>query len=109
MILIERDTATIVGSPSGTAATIKTMLVTNASITSSICKPSFIANEITCEMKTIDAAITPKIVIVFPNRASFSCKGVLSFLSLPNSFAILPNSVESPTAVTIILQCPLVI
>ena len=35
MMLIERETATMVGSPSGTAATIRTMLVIKASVIAS--------------------------------------------------------------------------
>ena len=46
IILIDRDTATMVGSPSGTAATISTILVMNASITASKCRPPWRAKEI---------------------------------------------------------------
>ncbi len=61
-----------------------------------------------CVMNTIAAAMTPNSVMVLPRRASFSCKGVEPVSAPESSFAILPNSVLSPTAVTASLQKPLV-
>ena len=70
--MIESETATIVGSPSGTAATISTILVINASIIESKLILFVTANEISCATNTIAAAQTPIIVIVLPSLASFS-------------------------------------
>ena len=99
IMLIDNDTATIVCNPSGTAATINTILVTNASMTSSSTSPPCVAKEMSCTVKTIAAAVTPNNVIALPSQASFSCKGVVLFSVIESSLAIWPNSVLSPTAV----------
>ena len=106
IIFIERETATIVGKPSGTEATIKTMLVIKASeIFTKLASPILI-KLINCIIKTIAAANIPIKAIFFPNSASFSCKGVEVFLVDDNSRAIFPNSVLSPTEVITILPFP---
>ena len=103
IIFTDRETATMVGSPSGTAATMRTIDVTNASRTSCGKSPPCNEKEINCAIKTIPAAQIPIIVMILPNFESFSCNGVTVFTPC-NSPAILPNSVESPTAVTKTLQ-----
>ena len=72
IILSASETATIVGSPSGTAATISTILVINASDIVLRLTWFLIINWITSTMKTNAAAEVPIIVIVFPSLSSFS-------------------------------------
>ena len=100
IMFIASETATIVGSPSGTAATISTMLVIKASeIVSSEAVPLEI-KEASWSRKTAAAAPDASSAILPPIFASFSCSGVKVDSESDSSPAILPNSVASPTAVT---------
>ena len=101
------DTATMVGRPSGTAATIRTILVIKASDTVSQFMVWDMAKPMIWMANTIKAAVAPKTVITFPRRSSFSWRGVVSFSIEDNSFAICPNSVLFPTAVTTAFPVPL--
>ena len=92
IISIASVTATIVGRPSGTAATINTILSINAlENCSNICPPVIFSKSsagsepvkpitqisITWTTKMRAAAIAPSVVISLPSLASFSCRGVL--------------------------------
>ena len=106
IIFSASETATIVGSPSGTAATIRTILVINASDTVSRFNCPFITNWITSMAKTMAAAEVPSTVICFPSLSSFSWSGVVVFSIEESSCAIWPNSVLLPTPVTSIWPFP---
>ena len=100
MMFIARETATMVGSPSGTAATISTMLVIKASETVSSEAAPFAIKEASWMRKTAAAVPVASSAILLPIFASFSCSGVAEDSAAESSPAILPNSVASPTAVT---------
>ena len=72
MMLRARETATMVGRPSGTAATMRTMLVMKASDTVSRLMVWFMANSMIWIRNTMAAAEEPRMVMPLPRRSSFS-------------------------------------
>ena len=106
IILMERETATIVGKPSGTEATIRMMPVMKASaIASSEAVPADTSLAV-CSAKMAAEAPAPSMVMVLPSLESFSCSGVLLFSVEDSPLAISPNWVASPTAVTAMTPLP---
>ena len=100
------DIAAVVGSPSGTAATIKTIASTKQSCTEKKLKLPESASLITDKIKAHAAAKEPIIVIFLPSLPSFSFSGAETRASSPRFLAILPSSASSPTAVTSIMPVP---
>ncbi len=104
-MLSASDTATIVGSPSGTAATISTIHDINRSDTFAA-ENSPARNSRAAEMiNTKTAQSAPISVTVLPSLLSFAESGDEPASSF-SSPAILPISVPSPVSVTTILPLP---
>ena len=100
------DIAAVVGKPSGTAATIRTIASIKQSCTDTKFTLPVITSLTTDNINAKEAAIEPTIVTVLPSRVSFSLNGAETALSNVRSLAILPSSAFAPTAVTIILPVP---
>ena len=103
---MEREMATMVGSPSGTAATISTMLSMKAPLmVVKVISPA-VRMCTSWMMKMIAANTPPTMVMSLPRRPIFSCSGVCPLASFWISRAMRPNWVRSPTSVTTILPVP---
>ena len=107
IIFSANETATMVGNPSGTAATNKIIQEINNSCTDeNVTVPITICLTIET-IKTSPAQTPPIIEIILPSFASFCSNGDLICSFSFNAPAILPISVLSPTTVTIIFPEPL--
>lgn len=105
-MLMESEMATMVGRPSGTAATMSTMLSMNTLLmVSKVRGPT--ARKYTSWMTKMSAANTaPMTVMLLPSLPIFSCRGVCPSPPPCISRAISPNCVKSPTSVTAIFPVP---
>ena len=106
IMLSASETATMVGSPSGTAATTSTMEVmkTSPTVSNERFPPS--ARRTIERTNTMTAATAPTAVTTFPSFASFCCSGEFISTFPESSPAMFPISVPPPTAVTAMTAVP---
>ena len=112
-MLTASDSVTLIGSPSGTATTISvtaTMKYCNTSVAivsqSERSRSPMIMPLTSSATNVTIASDIPTRPISFDNFCNCRFSGVCSSLSTVACSATWPNSVASPTAVTVIVPCP---